>query len=451
MAEITGASVEATNQGTVGTHQTTVNAEGKSIARVDGSGNIGKHEINKATTSSKLAKIGWSNAPLDTFLRNIGKAKTNSDTYQFYSVTARGVACTSSAGGTFNAKSFTITMDTGGQSLSKSGVLIAPAYTVDSTGKAIKVTSGVALKPAMLHIADVNYSVDPIQVTVAPLNFSSVDSTSGKAVDFQTTYYRAGVACDQDVAITEDPQAMPTKDHNYCQRMLCTISENVYQAMQDKEVEYGLNDFRDQAILDFRLQSEMAAIFGGGAAKGGAIADGENFVDPKTGKRKLHMRGVLDFDIQHIERSVNNGTPEDIDVYLNKVMEQMFSVNNGSSERLLIYGAGFATALADSKWWQKQLEANKTEMKWGVTWKMVESNFGSLRGIMDPALSLTGPYSNCALVIDPAHIRLVEQVPLQERKLDLVSAGIRNSKDIVLEESITLELTNPKAHGLLML
>lgn len=455
MAEITGASAEATNQGMVGTHQTSVNADGKSIARVDGSGNIGKHEINKATTSSKLAKIGWSNAPLDTFLRNIGKGKTNSDTYQFFSVTARGVACTSTAGASFNAKSFTIPMATGGQSLSKSGVLIAPAYTVDSTGKAKKVTSGVALKPVMLHIADVNYSQDPIQVTVAPLNFNSVDTTTGAEVNFKTTYYRAGVACDQDVAITDDPQAMPTKDFNYCQRMLCTISENVYQAMQDKEVEYGLNDFRDQAILDFRLQSEMAAIFGGGAAKGGDVSKGESFVDPKTNKRKLHMRGVLDFDIQHIERGkAEDGSAiqsEEIDAYLNRVMEQMFSVNNGSSERLLIYGAGFATALANSKWWQKQLEANKTEMKWGVTWKMVESNFGSLRGIMDPALSLTGPYSNCALIIDPAHIRLVEQVPMQQRKLDLVSAGIRNSNDIVLEESITLELTNPKAHGLLVL
>ena len=118
MAEImNGASADATIQGTVGTHQTSVNADGKIVATVT-DGKVGKHEINKATTSSKLAKIGWSNAPLDTFLRNIGKAKTNSDTYQFYSVTARGIACTSSAGGTFNAKSFTITMDTGGQRLS---------------------------------------------------------------------------------------------------------------------------------------------------------------------------------------------------------------------------------------------------------------------------------------------------------------------------------------------
>lgn len=425
MAEITGASAEATIQGTVGTHSTEV-SNGKTVV-------AGTPEINKATTSSKLAKIGWSNAPLDTFLRNIGKGKTNSDTYQFFSVTARGVACTASAA-TAEGDTFVVTMSTGVHSLSKSGVLMVPTLKVEN-GVAKSAGSKASLKPLMLHIADINYSAKT--ATLVPLN-GTVTADLLKTA----TFYRAGIACDQDVAITEDPQAMPTKDHNHCQRMLCTISENMYQALQDKEVEYGLNDYRDQALLDFRLQSEMATIFGGGAVAG------ENFVDPKSNKRKLHMRGVLDFDIQNI---VKTDADETIDAFLNRAMEELFAVNNGSSERLLLYGAGFATALANSNWWQKQLESNKTEIKWGVTWKMVESNFGSLRGIMDPALSLTGEYSNCALVIDPAHVRLVEQVPLQERKLDLVSAGIRNSKDIVLEESITLELTNPKAHGLLVL
>lgn len=427
-----GASTDATIQGTVNTHATTSNGE----AVVNKDGSINKPAINKATTSAKLAKIGWSNAPLDTFLRNIGKGKTNSDTYQFFSVTARGVACTASAARKESEESdvIIVTMATGVHSLSKSGVLMVPTLKV-TDGVAADAGAKASLKPLMLHIADINYSSK--EVSLVPLNGTVVDSLLANA-----TFYRAGIACDQDVAITEDPQAMPTKDHNHCQRMLCTISENMYQALQDKEVEYGLNDYRDQALLDFRLQSEMAAIFGGGAVAG------ENFIDPKSNKRKLHMRGVLDFDIQNI---VKTEADEDVDAFLNRAMEELFAVNNGSSERLLLYGAGFATALANSKWWQKQLEANKTEMKWGVTWKMVESNFGSLRGIMDPALSLTGEYSNCALVIDPAHVRLVEQVPLQERKLDLVSAGIRNSKDIVLEESITLELTNPKAHGLLVL
>lgn len=430
MAEImNGASADATIQGTVNTHATTLNGE----AVVNKDGSINKPAINKATTSAKLAKIGWSNAPLDTFLRNIGKGKTNSDTYQFFSVTARGVACTASAA-VENGDVIDVTLATGVHSLSKSGVLMVPTLRVVN-GEAESAGAKPSLKPLMLHIADIDYSAK--KVSLVPLN-----GTVSASLLANVTFYRAGIACDQDVAITEDPQAMPTKDHNYCQRMLCTISENMYQALQDKEVEYGLNDYRDQALLDFRLQSETAAIFGGGAVAG------ENFIDPKSNKRKLHMRGVLDFDIQNI---VKGDGDEDIDAFLNRAMEELFAVNNGSSERILLYGAGFATALANSKWWQKQLEANKTEIKWGVTWKMVESNFGSLRGIMDPALSLYGEYSNCALVIDPAHVRLVEQVPLQERKLDLVSAGIRNSKDIVLEESITLELTNPKAHGLLVL
>lgn len=430
MAEIKGASVEATVQGTVGTHQTT--PEG--VAKVDGADVIGKHAINKATTSSKLAKIGWSNAPLDTFLRNIGKGKTKSDTYNFFSVTARGIACQVKNDATITEGSFTLKMveGSGTHNLSVGGQLMADVIPVANKVAGAAGTKA-ALRPLVLRINKINYEDEEVTV-------QSTNATSG-TIPANTMLYRVGIACDQHVAKTEDPQAMPTKDYNHCQRMLCTISENVYQALQEKEVEYGLDDFKDQAIIDFRLQGEASTIFGGGAAAG------ENFIDKATNRRVLNMRGVLDFDIQTIEKSEG----EEIDVFLNKVMQEMFSVNNGSSERLLLYGAGFATALANSKWWNKQLEANKTEIKWGVTWKMVESNFGSLRGIMDPALSLYGQFTNCALIIDPAHIRLIEQVPLHERKLDLLSAGVSNTRDVVLEESITLELTNPKAHGLLIL
>jgi hypothetical protein len=420
MAEITIES-KAPN-GTVGTH--VVNSTHTEAAT---------QEINRPSVSKKLAKIGWSNAPLDTMLRNIGKGSTNSDKFEFFSVSARDVKC--KVGGTNAVALATTAVDVplseGVHCLSKSGVLVVPTYNVSDKAAAVTKDGSAATNPLMLHIVDVDYSGNKIKVL--PIN-----ATSG-SLAAATEMYRSGIACDQDTAITDDPQAMPVKDYNYCQRFLCTISENAYQAMQDKDVEYGLNDFKEQAIFDFRLQSEAAAIFGGGAVAG------ENFIDPVTYKRKLHMRGVLDFGIQALPAT----SGEEIDAYLNRVMESLFSVNNGSEERILLYGAGFATKLANSKWWTKQLEANKTEMKWGVTWKMVESNFGRLRGIMDPALSLFGPYKNCALVIDPAHLRVVEQVPMQERKLDLQKAGIRNSHDVVLEESITLELTNPKAHGLL--
>jgi hypothetical protein len=398
-----------------------------------------KQEINRPSVSERLAKIGWSNAPLDTMLRNIGKGSTKSDKYEFYSVAARGVECIVGTKVTISdfSNPISIALASGVDCLSKDGVLLVPSINVVAEEvKALESGKKVAVKPLMLHIVDIDYTNNGT-VMVVPLNASK--GTAEIAANAKM--FRAGVACDQDVAKTDDPQAMPTKDHNYCQRMLCTVSENAYQRLQEKDVEYGLNDFKEQAIYDFRLQSEAAAIFGGGAVAG------ENFIDPKTRKRKLHMRGVLDFDIQIIESAA--GQP--IDEYLNVAMEKLFAVNNGSEERILLYGAGFATKLANSKWWTKQLEANKTEVKWGVTWKMIESNFGRLRAIMDPALSLFGDYTDCALVVDPRHLRVVEQVPLQENKLDLQKAGIRNSLDVVLEESITLELTNPKAHGLLII
>lgn len=431
MAEImNGASADATAQGTVNTHATTPDG----VAVVNSEGKINKPAMNKATTSEKLAKIGWSNAPVDTFLRHIGKGKTKSDTFNFFSVTARGLACKVSEDATITDGSFVIKMveGSGTHNLSVGGQLMAD--TIPVVNKAAGAAGAkAALRPLILRINKIDYAKDEVTV-------QGVNATSG-TIPAETILYRVGIACDQHVAKTEDPQAMPTKDYNYCQRMLCTISENVYQAMQEKEVEYGMNDFKDQALIDFRLQSEAKTIFGGNAVAG------EDFIDKATGRRVLNSRGILDFDIQAIEKGEN----EEIDTYLNRVMQEMFSVNNGSSERLLIYGAGFGSALANSKWWNKQLEANKTEIKWGVTWKVIESNFGTLRGVMDPALSLYGSYSNCALVIDPAHIRLIEQVPLHERKLDLLSAGVSNTHDVVLEESTTLELTNPKAHGLLQL
>ena len=410
--------------GTVGTH--VVNSTASTTAQ----------SINRSTVSEKIARIGWSNAPLDTMLRNIPKGKTNSDTYEFFSVAARGVECTVGTEATVTGAKMTITLSSGVDCLSKSGILLVPSIEVKNKVAQPALAKGVAKKPLMLHICKVNYGDK--QVVCMPINASSANGTVKIAANAKM--YRAGIACDQDTAITDDPQAMPVKDRNFCQRMLCTISENAYQALQDKEAEFGLADLKEQAIFDFRLQGEASAIFGGMAA----LED--NFVDPESMKRKLHMRGVLDFDIQEID----GDSSVDVDEFLNNDMQSLFSVNNGSEERLLLYGAGFATKLANSKWWTKQLEANKTEMKWGVTWKMVESNFGRLRGIMDPALSLMG-YENSALVIDPRHIRVVEQVPMQERALDLQKAGIRNSHDVVLEESITLELTNPKAHGILTL
>lgn len=429
MSEIfNGAPESATTVGPIGTHQTTINPDNGKVVSTDGAA----RNINKSTISEKLSQINPARTPLDTFLRNIKAGTTKSDKYEFYSIIARGVKCTLASGGAITLDGVTtLTLSPGGiHHLSKDGDLLIPSYNV-ANGKAEKLNDGVASRPLVIHIVELNYVENTIKVV-------GVNGTA--TLDAETVMYRMASAKDQDAAISNDPLATPTKDFNFCQRNIVTVSENAFQSLQEKEVEYGLAEFKEQAFADFRYQAEVTSLFGASFA---GVGGGEYFIDPITQKRKLHMRGLVDFNIQGVELNAQT----DADASINAMMQQMFAVNNGSEERLLLYGAGFATLLSNSKQWVKQLEANKTDVAWGVRWKMFESNFGVLRAIYAPALSLCG-YGNAAFIIDPYNLRRVDQIKLHERKLDLQTAGIRNSKDVMLEESWTLEATNPTTHGI---
>lgn len=401
---------------------------------VSGGKVTGHPEMNKATVSKKLAKVMPSNYPLDTMLREITSGTTNSDKYEFYSIVARGVKAklgadvsTAETGGA----PVTLTLSEGVHSLSLDGDLLVPSYNVavsGATATATKVT-GLASRPLQLHIVGISYGNKTISVI-------GVNAPCPALVK-DTELYRMASAKDQDAAISNDPMATPTKDFNYCQRNLCTISENAYQALQDKEVDYGMAEFKEQAIYDFRYQNEITAIFGS-AYYGGEM------VDPNTQKRKLHMRGLVDFGIKTLSREDGVGVAE----FLNTSMQEIFSNNNGSEKRILLYGPEFATELANSGAWAKQLEAGKTEVKWGITWKVIESNFGTVLGMLHNGLGMVG-YGKAAVLIDPANIRRIEQVPLSMQDLDLKKAGIRNSKDVLMEEAWTLEVTNPATHAML--
>lgn len=395
-------------------------------------------EMNKDSISQKLAKVLPSNYPLDTFLRNIGSGKTSSDKYGFYSIVARGVEAIIGGSSAVTAESAlgkgtTITLASGAHCLSKDGDLLVPSYNVVSGAATAVGTGKVALNPLVIHIVDIDYATGVINVMGV--------NAKVPALAVGTKLYRMASAKDQEAAMSYDPMATPTKAYNYVQRNLCTISENAFQALQEKEVQYGLAEFKEQALLDFRYQAEISSLFGAAYAEN----DGE-LIDIKSQKRKLHMKGLTSFIGTQITKTEGQTVPQ----FLNEAMEELFANNNGSEERIILYGAEFATALANSESWQKQLEGAKTEVKWGVTWKVIETNFGRLLGLMHTGLGMVG-YGNCAFVIDPANIRRINQLELTQTELDLKKAGQRNSKDITLDEAWTLEVTNPNCHGMLVI
>ena len=402
----------------------------KSVGDDSGMDDFNVPQVNKPTVSQTITKVMPSLYPLDTMLRELRTGTTKSDIYEYFSVVARGTfAKVKTAVTETSAPAITTIALDSAHMLSLDGNLIVPSYEATNAGaKATKVSAGVAKRPLVLHIVGVNYAGPSIEVIA--LNASAVP-----ALAVGTTLYRAGTAKDQLAAMSDDPQILPIKDRNYCQINMCTISQSKLQSLQEKEVTFGMAELQEQAIMDFRYQNEVSALFG----------YGREIIDPKTNKAKYTMDGF----VQKVSKFLDKGTASSITKeVINGWMADIFDCNNGSDTRIMLYGADFATAMANSAAFEKQLEAGKTEIKFGLKWKAIETNHGTLLCRMHTGLGMNG-YGSAAMVIDPANIRRVEQIPLTEEQLDLDKSGRRRTDDVRLMESFTLEVTNPDTHAVL--
>lgn len=420
MAVFAGAPVEQTVQGAVGP---TTEAS-KTDAFVT-------QEVNKPTFSKKLAKIFPSRFPLDTILREIGAGHTDSDVYKYPSVVARGMqAKVREANTAAQAPALATIKVVSAHALSLNGNLLVPTYTATgSDAAAVKVASGVSPLPLVLHIVAIDYAENTIKVY--PINASGVP-----AFDADTTLYRMGGAMDQEAARSSDPTVMPTYDENYVQTNMCTISQLFAQEVQEKNTEWGMADMREMALYDFRYQNEMNALFG---VK-------RQLVDPVSQKRKYMMDGI----IRKVGNTLTRAADQSVEKFLIHAVAKTFDANNGSDTRIMFYGSEFGIGLSESATFQKQLEAGKTVVKFGISWNEVETNSGRLLCKMHTGLAHAG-YGAAALILDVTNVRKVEQLALQTKDLDLDTAGERRSKDTRVLEAFTTEVTNPDTHTLMFL
>lgn len=395
---------------------------------VDAQGNIKKPEVDKDTVSKKLAKLMPSKFPLDTITREMPKGRTKSDIYRYASVLSRSLECMVSETPKEAKQLQELKLSTT-HMISLDSNLLVPNF--DATGPTAEATptrdDALSVSPLILHVVGINHGSG--MVSVIALNASTVP-----AIPASTHLYRTGVAKDQHVAMSEDPMVLPTFDQNYCQINMATVSEAYFQKLQEKEVEWNMKDMQESTMYDFRLQSELAMLFG----------YGREFVDPVTHRPKYTMDGF----IRKIPSIRNEGTGV-TSAFLNKTMAQIYESNNGSEARICFYGSDFGLSMANNAAFEKQLEAGKTRVKFGITFNEVETNQGTLLMKKHDAFKLMG-YGNAAMVIDPANFRKIVQKDLSWFDLDLEKAGKQRTNDRRIDESFTLEVTNPETHALII-
>ena len=205
-----------------------------------------------------------------------------------------------------------------------------------------------------------------------------------------------------------------------------------------KEINWGETQIKDHTLNDFFDGIEKTLLLGQRAV----------FTDAVDDDKKYQMGGFLYFCENKFEYGIDGTTKAGLtEKDLNELMAKTFSGNNGSSERVMLMGSGFAKRaqqLNDTQKWSTKM--TPVEM-WGFKFTGISNLFGTLNALLYTQLDRIG-MEECAIIIDLQNVSLVEAEGLAVTPLDLKTSGQKNVDASYITRKLTFELRNPKTHVL---
>lgn len=269
-------------------------------------------------------------------------------------------------------------------------------------------------------------------VTVAPVNipFTGNDGPEMPELPTGTKLIRMGRAASELDVQTAQFSAIPQKATNNCQIFKMQVEQSTFAKIADKEVGWNFSDQEEAAIIDMRLGMEKSFLFGARAK----IFD--------TRKREyLYLTGGI---WNQTDREFTLDTAALTEDTLIDLCSAAFTGNNGSKRKILIAGTGLLEAISKLSV-TRILRGTETRTKWGLEFKELVSNFGTLYLLHSEIFDQCG-HRNDGFIIDPNYMTKYVHVPFRAEQLDLRSSGQRNTDAVVLTEASCLVLRYPKAH-----
>ncbi len=223
---------------------------------------------------------------------------------------------------------------------------------------------------------------------------------------------------------------MPRKARNNCQIFKMQVEQSTLAKIADKEVGWSFSDQEEAAIIDMRLGMEKNFLFGQCA----------KFYDPQKNEDVYLTGGIWNQAQRSVELLLDSINEGDII----ELCSAAFTGNNGSKRKILIAGTKLMEALAKVQY-SKVVSAGETRVKWGIEFKELVSNFGTLYVLHSEVFDQCG-HSGDGFILDPNYLTKYVHVPFQAEKLDLRASGQRNTDAVVLTEASCLVLRYPNAH-----
>lgn len=393
----------------------------------DGSSDLDMDYVSKLVTQMRPAAT-----PLDTIMRQIRKTTMiKSFVSEYYAVDSRSLYDTVKTAYTKSGDGVT------NYDLNVNNINM---WAADDTVMFYGVTGSDGLDLVCFIISK---NVTNSTIKIQPLNGDAGSgSTAGEivlpSIPLNTRAVRLG-SCKNELDAQTSPYAiLPVKASNYMQIFMAQVEESTFQRIHAKEVEWNFSDYEAQNIYDMKAVMEQSFLFGYKA----------KFDDKVNAKERYSTGGVIRFITKALEygtggtdRTIDNATFVDW-------TQSIFAGNSGSDVRYLFGGNGLMANLMKVDTVVKQIEGKQTQVKWGLTFKEIETNFGLLRFYHHPLLDQAG-WADRGIVLDLQFVEKHTFKPLSSRRLDLKASGQRNVDAVVIEETTGLILRYPDCHAII--
>jgi hypothetical protein len=376
----------------------------------------------------RIVKIRPMSTPIDQISRCAGARAVGSMTVEYYSVDTKKTETT------LNRKL------TCAGSTNYNGVI---AYAIDTNDNAIFDVSETILLPAgkgydsagneMSGLVFYIYSKSDKGIPMGiPVNCKTDDGGNAIFGDVakDTKVIRMGRAATELDVQTAQFAVLPRKSTNNCQIFKMQVEQSTMQKIADKEVGWSFNDQEEAAIIDMRLGMEKSYLFGSKAK-----------IYDITKKEDVYLTGG-------IWNQTSNECAISIDEIDDKALVELcskaFTGTGGSKRKILLAGTKLMEALSNANY-NKTVSAGETFVKWGIKFREIQSNFGTLYVLHSEIFDQCG-HTDDGFIIDPEYITKYCHIPFNIETLDLRRSGVRNTDAVVITEASCLVLRFPDAH-----
>jgi hypothetical protein len=272
------------------------------------------------------------------------------------------------------------------------------------------------------------------KLVIKPVNGKKIGNVIGMpSLPANSIIIRAGRAHNEFDIQTGKFANLPTPTIQYLQNFKCQIEQSTLEKIANKQVDWTFNDQEQEAIFDMTRGMNKNFLIG---AMGIVQDDDSNDVYMTGG---IYWQAGKDFTYG------SQGVTQITFAELVKLTEAAFTGNAGNKEKIFYVGSGLMTNLSLINYGTNQKDAATTFVKYGLTFKEITTNFGTLWVIHDESFD-ENEMTNSGLIVDTDFLRKYSIGELKATDLDLRKSGERNVDARTISEESALVLQNPNAH-----